>query len=291
MKSRPTTILLISALISAFMFEAPTLAAEQAISLAGDWHFALDKADVGVSEQWFQRRLSDRIKLPGTLQEQGYGDPVSPTTDWTATLYDKLWYLKPQYKKYTWPGNVKIPFFLQPDKRYVGVAWYQKEIDISSRWNGRRLVLGLERPHWETRLWLDGREIGVNNSLSVPHVYEFPYGLASGPHTLTIRVDNRMIVDVGLDAHSVTDHTQTNWNGIVGRMELTATSPVWIDDVRGFPNVARKSVLIRVTIGNVTGRGFAGTLSAGSQSIRVKCDEKGGTAEFEVPLGESRAVG
>jgi hypothetical protein len=49
---------------------------------------------------------------------------------------------------------------------------------------------------------------------------------------VTIRVDNRLDPDIGENSHSVSDHTQGNWNGIVGRIELTATAPVWIGDVR-----------------------------------------------------------
>jgi hypothetical protein len=286
MKNRPAITLILSVLTAALAFAPLSSGAGQAISLAGEWRFALDRTDAGIQEQWFQRNLADRIKLPGALQEQGYGDDVSAQTDWTATLYDKLWYLKPHYKKYTQPGNVKIPFFLQPDKRYVGAAWYQREIEIPDQWKGRRVVLTLERPHWETRVWLDGREIGTNNSLSVPHVYALPFGSPAGRHRLTIRVDNRMIVDVGFDAHSVTDHTQGNWNGITGRIELSTTSPVWIEDARVYPDVARKSALLKVKIGNVTGKTASGTLTAGSQTVPVKCDDKGGAAEMVVPLGD-----
>ena len=33
-------------------------------------------------------------------------------------------------------------------------------------------MLTLERPHIETRAWLDGRALGTSNSLSTPHEYE-----------------------------------------------------------------------------------------------------------------------
>ena len=61
-----------------------------------------------------------------------------------------------QYAKYRQPGNIKVPFFLQPEKHYVGAAWYQRDVDIPAAWQGKRVVLSLERPHWETRVWLDG---------------------------------------------------------------------------------------------------------------------------------------
>jgi hypothetical protein len=37
------------------------------VSLAGKWRFALDRADTGVQERWFERRLASAIHLPGSL--------------------------------------------------------------------------------------------------------------------------------------------------------------------------------------------------------------------------------
>ena len=58
-------------------------------------------------------------------------------------------------------------------------------------------MLHLERPHWETRVWLDGKLLGSNDSLSTPHEYDLGTALEPGKHRLTIRVDNRLVVDVG----------------------------------------------------------------------------------------------
>jgi hypothetical protein len=58
----------------------------------------------------------------------------------------------------------------------------------------------------------------------------------------------------------VADHTQTNWNGIVGRIELRATDPVWIDDVQVYPDLATKTAHVVVTVGNSTGAAATGVL-------------------------------
>ncbi len=63
---------------------------------------------------------------------------------------------------------MKVPFWLQPDKVYVGPAWYQRDVDVPAAWAGRRLVLHLERPHWQTLAWVDDRLVGSNDSLSTP---------------------------------------------------------------------------------------------------------------------------
>jgi len=52
------------------------------LSLAGKWRFQLDRADAGVTERWFDRSLGGRIKLPGALQNQGFGDDITVETRW-----------------------------------------------------------------------------------------------------------------------------------------------------------------------------------------------------------------
>ena len=187
------------------------------------------------------------------MQAQGYGEPITVKTPWTGAIVDRSWFTAPEYEKYRRPGQVKVPFWLQPERYYKGAAWYQREIEVPADWQGRRIVLTLERPHIETRAWLDDRALGVNNSLSTPHAYDLGTAVAPGKHRLTIRVDNRLVVDVGINSHSVTDHTQGNWNGIVGRIELSATPPVWVEDVQVIPHDGR-SIAVRNTIGNATGR-------------------------------------
>lgn len=263
-----------------------SLRAAEPNSLDGMWRFALDRADVGVRQQWFDRDLLDRIKLPGVLQAQGYGEEIGTQTPWVLSLYDRYWYLREDYKEYTKPGNIKVPFLSQPPRHYLGPAWYQREILIPQAWLGRRVLLTLERPHWETTVWIDGQMIGTNRSLVAPHVYELNT-VSPGRHRLTIRVDNRLLMPYRLDAHSVSDSLGGSWNGIVGRIELTTTGRVWIDDAQVFPDLAQRKMLIKVRIGNQTGRAGAGTLTAIWPDIGVvpvNWDEHGGAAEVEVPL-------
>jgi len=147
----------------------PAAALNAPISLAGNWRFALDRTDAGVKEQWFSRDLKGRIALPGILQAQGYGDEISTATPWVHGLHDQFWYLRDDYQAYAKTGNVKVPFLSQPPRHYLGAAWYQRDIEIPNVWQGRRVVLTLERPRWETTVWLDAAKIGSCNSLVTPH--------------------------------------------------------------------------------------------------------------------------
>jgi beta-galactosidase len=282
-----------------------TNAMAQTISLAGEWRFALDRSTEqrsfgarnpeltpghGISEQWFRRDLADRIELPGILQAQGFGDEISTTTPWVVTLGDAWWKLQSASlrERFSQPGHVEVPFLAQPPRHYLGAAWYQRDIEIPTSWKGRHVRLFLERPHWQTRVWVDETTFPANDSLVAPHITDLG-SLAPGKHRLTIRVDNRtQLPAIGhlVDGHSVSDALGATWNGIAGRIELQATSPVWIEDAQVFPNRAEKSALVKVAIGNNTGRNGTGELSAGKTVIPVKWTADGGAAELKVWLGE-----
>ncbi len=259
------------------------------IELVGQWRFAIDREDVGTQEQWFKRKLSEAIRLPGTLQEQGFGDPVTAQTKWMSRLYDKFWYLRADYKKYAQPGNIKVPFWLQPQRHYSGVAWYQRPIAIPKDWRGQRVVVSFERVQWTSTVWLNDKRIGDNDSLSTAHEYDLGV-LEPGEYVLTVRVDNRMQQDIREDAYSITDSTQTNWNGLVGGIQLRSTTPVWMKDVKVFPDIENKAVNLKIQIGNTTGQAGKGELTAADKHIAVNWTAEGGSAELTVPLGQDAGL-
>jgi len=268
------TLLLILLLIQ-------SVTAAETIDISGKWNFSLDRGDVGIAEKWFEKRLTEKIYLPGVLQSQGFGDDISTKTPWVLSLYDKNWFLREEYEDFTKEGNVKVPFLSQPPKHYLGAAWYQKEIEIPINWQNKRVVLFLERPKWKSTVYIDGREIGSNLSLVADHEYDLG-NLSAGKHLISIRVDNRMLMDYRPDAHSVSDSLGMSWNGIVGKMELRATSNVWIEDVQIFPNVEKKSAFVKVKIGNSTNREGSGAITAKDVTQKIIWGVKGGFAELTV---------
>jgi hypothetical protein len=125
-----------------------------------------------------------------------------------------------------------------------GAAWYQREIKIPSAWKGQRILLTLERCHWESSIWIDNKFAGKLSSLGTAHRYDLTRLVKPGSHLLTIRIDNRMIVNVGENAHSVSDHTQSNWNGIVGKMTIEALPVVSLGWIKLYPDVANRVVKV-----------------------------------------------
>lgn len=103
---------------------------------------------------------------------------------------------------------------------YVGKAWYRKQIRVPGRWKEKGLILYLERTK-ASELYIDSVYVGSCNDVSTPQEYKLG-PLAPGSHTLTLCVDNGGGVPDGIirSSHLYSDDTQTNWNGVIGRMEL-----------------------------------------------------------------------
>lgn len=273
-----------------------TVGQNKKIDLQGEWRFDIDRNDVGIKERWFSKDLKDKLTLPGSMTENRKGDEVSLNTQWTASIYDSSFFYNPRLEKFRKQDNLKLPFWLTPVKYYVGAAWYQKDVTLTADWLNNRSVLFLERPHSETRLWVNNSEVGMQNSLSVPHLFEISKYLQKGKNTITICIDNRTKdIDVGKDSHSITDQTQGNWNGIVGRLELQSTPITYIDNIQIYPNLKAKKAIVRL---NIEGSA-SGIITIDAQSFnsnkthRVNAVSKAYTAngkstevEIELPMGD-----
>ena len=187
-------------------------AAQPLLDLSGTWHLR-------------SRLSATAVTLPGSLLTNGLGDDLSVDTRWTGSLYDSSYYFNPFMEPYRHAGNMSFPFFLTPSKHFTGEATYSRTVSVPKSWRHRQVTLFLERPHIETTVYVNGREVGHQMSLSVPHQYDVtPYLHFGRDNEIAIRVYNGIEnVCVGQDSHSVTDQTQGNWNGIAGRIELRTT--------------------------------------------------------------------
>ena len=248
---------------SLLLLSLPAFAARPFESLAGEWRFALDPANAGVTARWFATHLEDRIALPGTTDSNQKG------TLNTAREADRLTRLYP----------------------YSGAAWYQRDIDVPAGWAGQRVSLVLERTK-SSRLWVDGRAFGKADSLVAPHVYELG-ALAPGRHEITLRIDNSEHAPIG-DPHQISDHTQTNWNGIIGRIGLEARPALALGSVAVYPDRAARRVHVRAEILNAGGKPVEGTLNlfvAPAQSLRLpfSAAAETQTVEADYPLAPGAA--
>src|SRR5258708_2777688 len=220
-------------------------------SLNGAWSFALDPQDIGERETWYSRPLESTIQVPGSWEEQGYGNipATRPLGAWSKS------------------------------REYVGVAWYARELDIPAEWAGGTVQLILKGVRWQSRLWLDGQEIGVRESLSVPHGYDLTQHIKAGKRQrLAIRVDNRLIYPLG-ESHINSLETATQWGGITGGIDLSVRTAIAIDQIKCHPNVSEKRFDLEIeltseaadtTVDVVISRADTGARFSGHTAVSTK---------------------
>jgi hypothetical protein len=254
-----------------FLILSGMAAAQDTIDLSGVWRFEIDRDDTGIIHKWHSRPLAETTHLPGSMLENRKGDPVTAQTQWTGSLYDSAYYYSPYFEKYRRPGNIKFPFFLTPDFHYTGVAWYQTTVTIPEKWEGKTVHLFLERPHIETSVWVDSCSVGDEQySLCVPHIYDLtPFIQAGKTHTVSIRIDNTIQkkYNPGIDSHSVTDQTQGNWNGIAGKIQLMATTPVYLENIQVYPDIKNKTARVVLDIENRANQKVKGKILLSAESF------------------------
>ena len=232
-------------------------AAGETISLDGIWSVRLDPQRHGIDQRWFTAALpvgpADQraeCRLPGSTDQFRLGTPnrAKPNLD---RLYRLI--------------------------SYEGPAWYQRRVEMPKTWQGKRILLFIERTHGESRVWIDNKEFGTQNSFIAPHLYDLGTSLPPGEHRLTVCIDNTRTLNLGWFPSIRYEGTQTNWNGLIRRIELQATDPIAIDDVQVYPNVLWRSARVRISIFNTTGQPAEGTLSLAAieRSSGKKAAERG----------------
>lgn len=230
------------------------------LDLSGTWRFQTDPMGFGMTpgSELYLSRLAETISLPGTMDEGGKGLPNA------ARYVDRL------SRKF----------------EYCGAAWYQRELTVPEAWKGKQLVLNLERCHWETTVYVDGKRIGAEERLSTPHRFNLTEALTPGLHTLTVCVDNRLKYPMDQWNHGTTEYTQTNWNGMVGDLKIDVYDPARITALRTYPDLQQRAVRLKIDLDNATGKARKGRL-------QLELREKGGqktvaTAAHEVELGKGQ---
>ncbi|MGB4960379.1 MAG: sugar-binding domain-containing protein [Saprospiraceae bacterium] len=205
------------------------------ISLSGEWKVRLDSLNVGLSQKWSQSRFEgSSITLPSTLDEANIGAPNK---------------LEPALNNYVLSN-------LARKHQYIGIAYYQREINIPSKWKNRQITLSLERVIWQSTVYIDGKEIGKAESLVAAHTFDVSH-IAPGKHLLTIVIDNgnkypninvagnRYPDPVNVDmAHAYTNHTQIKWNGIIGDILLTSKPTNTPENLQIYANLDQNTLKI-----------------------------------------------
>ncbi len=207
-------------------------------NLNGDWHFAFDPDDRGLSEGWSE---PSREPFPRTI--------VVPFP-WESHL---AWGTQAQagnddwFSREAWldPGSVTRDNYREAARHTVG--WYRRSFTLPEDWHGRRVWLIIGAADWQARVWLNGQEVGAAESGYLPIEFDLTDALGAGENTLVIRVEDPE------------DHSQqpigkqiSNWytrtSGIWQTVWLEPRGEAYATEVRVLPDLADERAELVVSV-------------------------------------------
>jgi beta-galactosidase/beta-glucuronidase len=185
-------------------YPRPQFVRDQWLSLNGEWEFAYDDADQGLTEGWSDGRALDlRIQVPFAYQSRLSGIE---------------------------------------DKSIHEIVWYARTVELPAGWKGQDVLLHFGAVDYRTTVWVNGREAAHNRGGHVPFSLDIAPYLTDGPTRITLRVEDRQDphqprgkqsssgTPSGIDYYCTTGIWQSVWLEPVPEMR--------IDTVRITPNVA-----------------------------------------------------
>ena len=185
------------------------------MDLDGPWKFSLPDGTTGTAV------------LPGTLDENGIGGPDRPEKQWHNEV-------KEGRAEDDFFGENPIHTRFTRRHTYTGPACFERQLLLDGEIEGRAVVT-VERAR-QLRLYVNGTEAEeiLPGTLNTPWRFETG-ALRGGENTLRFVSDNSYAgwpADAILYSSAATDETQTNWNGLLGRISLTSMPPVFLAEAR-----------------------------------------------------------
>lgn len=207
------------------------------ISLCGEWNYQLYNVGDTIPEKGI-------LTLPGTLDTNGIGLPVAPSAN-TSQLSRRV--------------------------RYTGDVTYSRIVEIPESWKDCHVELFLERTR-PSMVKVDGRTSGFSHRISSPQRYTLSQQLNPGKHLLEITVNNGDSIPLAVrnNSHACTESTQTNWNGIIGAIELRAVPKFHISTVKILSDTTVLKMRIRLS-----------SPASDVYMLSAKCGDKEGKAKLE----------
>ncbi len=193
-------------------YPRPNFARSLWFNLNGEWEFAFDDAEEGLSQGWHDgRELPLRITVPFGYQPQLSGIN---------------------------------------DKSIHEVVWYARSFDLPEEFYKRDLLLNFGAVDYACTIWINGHEVGHNRGGHVPFQFDIAPYLKSGSNRLTVRVEDRQDpeqprgkqsytgVPESIDYYCTTGIWQTVW--------LEPVPPIRIEELRVITHAKRN--LLELTV-------------------------------------------
>ena len=187
----------------------PDFKRDQWQNLNGKWDFKFDPNNEGLSNSWF-------------TGEKKFEDKIIVPFPWGSKLSGL------------------------PDNANIG--WYSRDIEVSSKWKGKKIFITIGASDWETSLWIDGKFVGKHEGGYTPFSFELTPFLTYGKkHKIIVRVDD----DAGDPNKFSRGHAlygkqgYGNARGIWQTVYLEARGSNYFDAIHFTPDIDNKSVNVK----------------------------------------------
>lgn len=170
-------------------------------NLNGDWKFEFDPTDVGLTSGW-----------------------ANGNTPFSKTIH----------VPFPWGSE------LSGVKDEADIAWYQREIVVNEKWQGKRIFLTIGASDWETTVWVDGKLLGKHQGGYTPFSFELTDVVKFGQaQKLVVRAD-----DIRRDFTLYGKQGYGNARGIWQTVYLEARGQNYLEAVHFTPDIDNDKVTI-----------------------------------------------
>ncbi len=134
-------------------YPEPQFQRPQWLTLNGNWKFAFDDKEQGVTEHWYTGALKSprQITVPYCFESRlsGIGDTG-----------------------------------------FHNAAWYQRTFTVPNGWSGKHVLLHFGAVYYQASVWLNGHFLGAHVGGNVPFSWDITPQLKSTANVITVRVEN-----------------------------------------------------------------------------------------------------
>jgi beta-glucuronidase len=187
----------------------------RAISLDGEWSFAMDPLDVGQSKGWYKQDF--------------------PKGRWDEVEVPHCFSADPRYQYYT------------------GTVWYKRTFPWKPR-SGERIILHFDAVYYAASVWINDRKAGAHEGGYTPFELDVTDYLRDGDNTIALSVNNNTwrtgtvpgAKDYGLPGDPFMGWM--NYGGIIRPVYLTIEPETYIDHlkVEAVPDLNKGNAIISV---------------------------------------------
>lgn len=175
-------------------------------------------------------------------------------------------------------GEILVPFpvesALSGVMQHADRLWYRRTFEVPEKWRGRRLLLHFGAVDWETRVWVNGRQVGehrggydgftfdITDYLRVTGQQEIVVGVWDPTSDGTQPRGKQVLEPKGIWYTPTTGIWQTVW--------LEPVPDTYIDKMMIVPDADRRAVEVEVETGGARADGLV---------VRVTAERDGSTAD------------